>query len=101
MSGAVLAPDIPDQGRASGWVRVRWLRPFLRGLRGDGGVTHAALPGLQSHVSGGGGHAFVRDDPGVDLRSYPRRERLTALRIARIEAVAVLVSMPTPHRTWP
>lgn len=33
--------------------------------------------------------------------SYPRWERLTALRIARIEAVAVLVSMPTPHRTWP
>ncbi len=45
----------------------------------------------------------VRDElGGLDLpRGYRRRERLTALTIARMEAVAVFVSMPTPHRTWP
>jgi hypothetical protein len=49
-------------------------------------------------------HADVRDDrEGVFrrlARGYWRRVRLTALRMARIEAVAVFVSMPTPHRTW-
>ena len=31
----------------------------------------------------------------------PRRDRFTADRTARIEAVTVFVSMPTPQKTWP
>ena len=57
-----------------------------------------ALPAPRAMFRMGAGHASF----GVMLcLSYARAERLTALRIARIEAVAVLVSMPTPHRTWP
>jgi hypothetical protein len=41
-------------------------------------------------------HAYVPDE-----KTQPRRERLTAETIARIEAVAVLVSMPMPHSTRP
>jgi hypothetical protein len=69
-------------GRANGVaVASRAAPPSLVMLRGEGGAR--ARSGCCS------------------VLTYARRERLTALRMARIEAVAVLVSMPTPHSTVP
>ena len=61
-----------------------------------------------AELTAGSTHHRPGRRPGLPLprpagteAAQPRRERFTADRTARIEALAVFVSMPTPQKTWP